>query len=316
MSRLLLRYPTLTALLITLIWGNAFVGIRYCMQPPTGTLTPLELVLARFIPALLLIGWWAATGWDRWGPPLKQHTRDLIALGLLFTWGYHYMLNIGETIILPGLAALIVACSPLFVFLIGLALGRERVTSQKVTGLALALTGLVLSVIFSDQRIGLAREGVSDRTYQFGILATLSAPLCWAIYTTGIKGLSKSADSFILTGWVMALGIVPGLFLVRQPLIAKLAVAPVPFWIALAYLSLIAAVWAVCWWGKLLHEADATTLSAFIYLVPVWSTIFSAIYFHERLTPLSGVGASLILGGLWVLNAKGRLSREGRVRAG
>jgi len=299
-SRWLLRYPTITALLITLLWGNAFVGIKYALE----TLTPVQFLLARFIPAAVWLGLMAARDWPTWGRVLRDHWRPLAFLGVIFIWGYHLLLNMGETTILPGLAALIVATSPVFVFLFGLLLREETPTAEKLIGLALAMAGLYLSVVFSDQAIGLSKAGVAQRAYNLGILATFGTCLSWAVYTRGVKSLARQADPFVLTGWVMILGTLPSLFLIDRPFVSALAGASVQFWLALAYLSLIAAVWAVLWWSKLLQHADATTLSAFIYLVPVWSHLFSFLYYGERFTPLSGLGMGLILGGLWVLNAK------------
>jgi drug/metabolite transporter (DMT)-like permease len=282
----------LSLVLVTLIWGNSFIAIKHAVQ----FLAPMELTILRFIPVALVFGILLLT--TRRAAFYQMVRRDwlrLAFLGLLGAVAYNLALNTGERRIPAGTASLIISLNPAFTFILSVLLLRERPTTKKAMGLAIAFLGLYVIVRYaSHQRI--------DFSYLRYVLITMLAPLCWASYTILGKPLVARYPPLMVVGGAMMAAIIPLLFFVRGSLIAKLPTLPPSAWLSIAFLSLVCTVFAFVIWFRALQTMEASRAASFIYLEPLFGVTFSKLLLDEPITLALLLGAALLIGGVYLIN--------------
>jgi drug/metabolite transporter (DMT)-like permease len=73
---------------------------------------------------------------------------------------------------------------------------------------------------------------------------------------------------------------------------------PAPVVFSLVWLVLVMSIGASLLWFWLLRHGDASRVSAFYFLTPVFGLLLGALLLGERLTALDGVGLAVIALGL------------------
>ena len=285
----------LLLVLVVLIWGNSFVAIKHAVQ----FLAPMELTILRFIPAalifsVLLLTTRRAAFWRM----VRIDWPGLVLLGLSGAVVYNLALNTGESRIPAGTASLIISLNPAFTFILSVLFLRERPTTKKAMGLAIAFSGLYVIVRYASGQSG-QQIDFSHLRYVF---VTMLAPLCWAIYTILGKPLVARHPPLLVVGGAMLAAVVPLLLLVRPSLIAKLPTLPPSAWLSIAFLSLVCTVFAFVIWFRALQSMEASQAASFVYLEPLFGVSFSKLLLDEPITSALLIGAALLIGGVYLIN--------------
>lgn len=155
----------LAFLAIYLIWGTTYLAIRYVVE----TIPPLISAAVRHsVAGLILLG----LAWWRGFRPRWEHWRSGLILGILFFLIGHGCLHWSEQYVSSGLASLLIASEPLWILLMGAAMGQQKINWQNGSGLLLGLVGVaVLSV-------GELSTSVSQA---WGAVAVLAGAASWAL---------------------------------------------------------------------------------------------------------------------------------------
>ena len=151
--------------LVFVVWGTTFLAIRYAVE----TIPPLVAAGGRHAAAgsvLLVLAW---LGGYR---PRRTDWIGGSVLGALFFLAGHGLLHWAEQHIASGLAALLIATEPLWILLIGAALGRQRLNRFNGAGLLLGLAGVGLLTL---PDLG------AVRAVDYAIFATLISSLAWSV---------------------------------------------------------------------------------------------------------------------------------------
>src|SRR5688500_17515309 len=168
---------------LALLWGLAFVGIKEVVHE----VSPATLTILRFaIADACLIAIMAAAPSTR--PRFER--RDLWRVAVLAITGvpmYHLALNWGEQRTSASVASLIVATAPVMVALLSAAVLRERQTTRRWLGIALAFGGVAV--------LALSNGSGGASTSLVGVLVSVLAPISWAVYTIVAKPLTERASS-------------------------------------------------------------------------------------------------------------------------
>jgi drug/metabolite transporter (DMT)-like permease len=272
---------------VVVVWGNAFVAIKYLLVDQR--LTAMGLTAMRYLPAALLsaVALFAfhdrARVFDCW----KTEWRGIALYGITGVLGYNLALNYGETRIAAGTASLIVGLSPVMTLIAaGVAL-RERITARKAGGIALAFAGLFVVVKWGTGE-------PLDFGYLMGVLITFGAPLSWALYTIIGKPMMRRADPNIVTLSAIVWGSLPLVpFIPCRGLVGVTAHG----WAALAFLAVVCTVFGFLVWSWALKRTEAARLGAVVYLIPLVTILSEAVM--RRTIPGPGMiigGAGLIAG--------------------
>jgi O-acetylserine/cysteine efflux transporter len=284
-ERVPLAHLTL-ALLVTVIWGVAFVATRLALDdfsPPA--LTALRFLVAA-LPALLLPR-----------PPIAWGA--LVAVGLTLYTGQFLFQFFGIAAGMPpGLAAIVVQTQALFTIVFAALAAGERPTGRQWTGTAVAFAGLAV----------IATTVGHDLT-AIGLGLTAVSAVSWAVGNVLVKRL-PALDPLALAVWLSLVPPLPALAL------AALWDGPRATWDsclgaswlavgAVLYLGLIATVLAYAIWGYLLRRHPAAQAAPFALLVPFVAAASSAVVLGERFGPPRLVGMALVLLGLAVIVRSG-----------
>jgi drug/metabolite transporter (DMT)-like permease len=177
---------------IYVIWGSTYLAIRYAVE----TIPPLFVASFRHVIAgALLFGWC----WRRGLRPTRQQWSASIVLAVLFFLIGHGTLHWAQQSLPSGMAALLVATEPIFVAIILMVTGRNRITLSLSIGVLLGLAGVAL--IFG----GDVRTGRSEMLYS---LVVLIGTLSWSIGMVYSRSAKLHPDSQMAAGMSLLAGAV------------------------------------------------------------------------------------------------------------
>ncbi len=125
-------------LAIYLIWGSTYLGIRYAVEP----IPPLYTAGLRHLTAGAILLLWCLAKRLR---PTWAQVRASIIIGAFFFLGGHGTLHWAEQKVPSGLASLLVASEPIWVFILSAAAARQwRLNGTLLAGIFLGFGGVGL----------------------------------------------------------------------------------------------------------------------------------------------------------------------------
>ena len=150
---------------IFVVWGTTYLAIRYAVE----TIPPLVTAAVRHLTAgIVLMG----IAWSRGFRPSREHWIAGSVVGALFFLMGHGTLHWAERHVPSGLAALLVATEPMWILLMGSALGQQRLNRLNGMGLLLGLAGVAI----------LAVPSLTSLTVgAWGVVAVLAGTASWAL---------------------------------------------------------------------------------------------------------------------------------------
>jgi drug/metabolite transporter (DMT)-like permease len=274
--------------IVYVVWGSTYLAIRYAIEG----FPPLLSAGLRFgAAALLTLGYLAVRR-----PAGLRATRAQLATaavsGILLLAGGNGMVTLAEQRVDSGLAALLIACVPLWIVILRTLL-RDRPGPATALGVLIGLAGVALIFVPG----GSGGSGGTDPGY--AALCVL-AGLSWAVGSLLVTLRPVPADPLTLTGVEMAAGAV--VLLVAAAAHGELARfapgdASGTAWFALSYLVVFGSLVAFTAYVWLLGNAPVAIVATYAYVNPAVAVLLGALVAGERLT-----GAALA-GGLVVLAA-------------
>jgi drug/metabolite transporter (DMT)-like permease len=206
-----------------------------------------------------------------------------------------------------GLSAILFATLPLQTALVAKVLLREeRLTAQKLAGIAIGFGGIVL--IFRGEIGAAGAEKVVP------MLALVLAATCAAVATVALKRWGHATDPITFNAGAMAVGtagLATASLGAREPWAAPSWPAGVG---AILYLALAGSVVTFVAWNWLLKEAEATSLSFIALVTPITAVLLGATLGNETFDAVDLVGAAIVLAGIYVSTSR-RLAAFGRAFA-
>jgi drug/metabolite transporter (DMT)-like permease len=279
---------------VYVVWGTTYLAIRVVVLE----MPPFAAAATRFLTASIALGLLAflferAQGW-----PTRRQWIDYGVVGLLFLAGGNAAVMWSETRVGSGIAALMVATTPLWLtFLDGLRAGGERWTVRVWLGVLLGLAGVAL----------IARpEGDAGRGHWSGIAALVAGALVWSFGALYVKTVTRKLGTFSATGVEMLAGGV-GLLLESRLAgedLSRMALASTHAWLGLLYLIVFGAILGFTAFAYAIHELPANTVGTYAYVNPVVAVFLGHLLLKEPLS--SGIlgGAALIVIGVVIVTTR------------
>ncbi len=281
--------PVLAAIL-----GQTLIsaGTHLAAKQATASFTPGLLVTLRLVAAALVFAAILAALPGRRLPP--RHTWPWL-VGFGFIAG-----PLNQGLFMYGLqsskathGALLYALTPIGVYLLAVARGREVPRARRLWGIGLAFSGVVVLLLGRGLREALGPL--------LGDLFILGAVASWVVWTTESKpfatehgGLRTAAWSLLVAG-LWTLPAAP--FTVTAEALA--AVTPVG-WACLVYLVLMTSVLSYALWNYALARVEPSRVAIFTNLQPVATALAAWALLGEPLTWESAAGGALVLLGVRV----------------
>jgi drug/metabolite transporter (DMT)-like permease len=284
----------LSLLLVTIFWGGSFSAIKHLL----GLYTPMELVVARFIPAAFIFALISIAFYPKESlKMLKEDFLKTFLVGLLGIPAYHLCLNNGETHISAGLASLIIGLNPTFTFIASSIFLKEKPTILRIAGLIVSFIGLFILVKFGS---GLEL----NYSYLMAVFLTVLSPAAWALYTITSKPLTLRHSPMVVASVTTVIGTIPVLFLIDRTFITKSIGINTSFALSLGFLSILSTVIGNIVWMAAIKKISATRVSSFVYLSPFFAVIIGILFLHESMNFAFLIGGLFILGGVALVNLR------------
>jgi drug/metabolite transporter (DMT)-like permease len=287
-------------LAVYLIWGSTYLGIRFAIE----TIPPFLLSAARFTLAGAIM--FVAAKVRGSEPVTLPEFRTAAIVGALLMLA-NSLVGVAEKRIPSGVAALLVAMTPLLMVLLEWTRpGGRRPTLLVGVGLLIGLTGVAILVGPGSLGGGTRIDLVGASIVAFGCLAWSSG----SIYS---RHAPRPSSALMMTAIEMLVGgVFVGLLAVaRGELtnfhIAQVSARSIAAW---AYLLVFGSLIAFTAFVYLLRASTAARVATYAYVNPVVAVILGWLLAGEAISVRMLVAAAVIIAGVALITAA-----EGRAQA-
>jgi drug/metabolite transporter (DMT)-like permease len=275
------------AILYIFLWASAFVPSKILAVEAQ----PLWMLVIRFLAAGVVLST-LGFAMRRPFPTAAKGWLELVLLGVLANALYLGLSYLALQHLSSGMGAIIASLNPLILALLAPRMLGEMLTARKAVGLALGFGGVTVMMIVRGGTqtarptdVGLATLGVL--AFVFSIILFKRIQDRHDLLTVNATQLSSAA-----------LALIPAALLFEGPL----RLAPTPELVAsLAYLVVIISVGASLLWFSLLARGQASRVSAFYFLTPVFGLALGALFLGEHIGPRDCAGLVLITAGIFLV---------------
>lgn len=252
---------------------------------------PMDLTPLRFFSATLVLGLFLIVRRGRPRPRLSTGDRwRVVAISVLGYALYGTLVNIGQTTVAAGTTSLLLNMSPVFAFILGITVLRERPTRKAVLGIAVAVLGTGVVTIGSP-------GGLS---FDWNALMILTASLALAVFLVLQQPLFARVDPVELVFWGCLTG---ALFtLPLAPLQLAPSTWPARTWIALFFLVICGTALGYALWNLSLAASSVSAGGALLFAVPVFSVVLGWLLLHQAPTLAAVAGGVIALAGVLMLD--------------
>ena len=279
--------PTILAFgLVYLLWGSTYLAIDIAVQK----IPPAVMCAVRFsIAGVVMLAVCALTGRRIWYSARQIALAAVV--GILLLMGGNLTLAWAELSVPSGLAALIIAITPLwFLALDSLLLGHHRISWQGKAGLALGIVGLF--VLFWPQLDSTSSLGHREL---FSCVALLGGSFSWALGSVLSKRWQSGMDGFSATGWQMTAAGAGSLLLASVVGDFSHVVWTARGIGAVAYLVVCGSWIGYTAYIYLLEHVPTSKVSTYAYVNPVIAVFLGWLILHERVDRFIVMGSMIVV---------------------
>jgi drug/metabolite transporter (DMT)-like permease len=281
----------LAFLSIYLIWGSTYLAIRYSVE----TIPPLYTAGLRHLTAgTILLVWCFA---KRLRPTWAQ-VRASIIIGVFFFLIGHGTLHWAEQKVPSGLASLIIASEPLWVFLLTAIAARQWHLN------ATLLAGIVLG--FGGVGLLMGRSALTSGPGVFiGSLAVLLGAFGWSVGIVYSRRSHLSGHPLLLSALSLLAGSIQLLLagtLAGEYRRFSLATVSHRSWLALAYLILFGSVVAFTAYNWLLEHYSPTLVATHTYFNPIVAVFLGWLFAGEAVTLNVILSTVMVIGAVMLVD--------------
>lgn len=280
--------------LVYLFWGSTYLAIDIAVEH----IPPALMCATRFtIAGVIMLGYCLVRG-----ETIRYSAKKLLQLaiiGNLLLMGGNLTLSYAEQYIPSGLAALLVACIPLwFVVLDSLMLGHHRISGRVLLGLALGFAGTL--VLLWPQ---LSATGEIGRRQLWWSLALIVGALSWAFGSVLSKKWQSGPTTFSATAWqVFFAGMGNSVFALLNRDYTRAVWTPRGIG-AVVYLIIGGSLIGYTAYIYILSRAPAAKVSTYAYVNPVVAVFLGWLVLHEKIDGFILAGSAIVIASVIVVTS-------------
>jgi len=286
-------WALLSAMLVSLIYGVSFT-IAKDMMP--FYIKPFGFILLRVIGATILF--WLVSFL---GPKEKIQLQDFprIVAAALFGVAINMLTFFkGLSFTSPISAAVIMVTTPIIVLILSAIIMKEKIKARKILGILLGLFGTGFLILYG-KSVGNATNAM------LGNFLVFINAVSYALYLIIVKKLMDKYNAFTFVKWIYTFGLLMVLPFgwsesqeIQWQAIPTLILWEIGFVVVfttfLTYLFNLVSM----------RELKPTTVAVFIYLQPLFATVFAMSLGKDHLTWVKVASAVLIFVGVFLVTKK------------
>jgi len=297
--------------------GTAMVVMKFII-PNT---TPLFLAAFRLLPAglIILIG---AAYFQLPQPKTLKAWLWILLFALVDGAMFQGFLTAGLVHTGAGIGAVLIDAQPLVVALLSRWLFAEMIGFWGWLGLTIGIIGICFCGLPETWFYDVIDHGVSfsnllpsgGQLSLSGILESgeslmLLAALSMSFGTIIVRYVKEHADPIVATGWHMILGGIPLIVLSLLWETNQISNLHLNDWIGLGYATIFGTAVTYGIFFYLAATGNVTSVSALIFLTPVFALLFSSILLDETLNKLQWLGVSFTLISVYLVNQRQEIAK-------
>jgi drug/metabolite transporter (DMT)-like permease len=273
--------------LVYLFWGSTYLGIAIAVEH----IPPAFMCGTRFLIAgILMLAFLAVRGRRIWYSP--PQLAKMAVVGILLLMGGNLTLSYAEQHVPSGLAALLIAATPLwFLVLDSLLLGDHHISTRGLAGLGLGIVGVCVLLWPKLQAVNSI-----GRTEFWWSLSLLFGSFSWALGSVLSKRWPSGADDALsATAWqVTFAGAANMLFAAAVGDFSRVV------WSARGISAVIYLVICGSWIGYtayiwLLEHVPTSKVATYAYVNPVVAVFLGWLVLHERVDHYILLGSAIVV---------------------
>lgn len=272
-------------LLLSILWGTAFVAIRAGLS----YMPPVLFASFRYDVAGVIMVLYAASVTESWRPRSRADWVTVLVGSVLVIALYNALLFIGQQGVTSGVAAILIAVNPILATAFSrLLLPDERLSTVGTIGLVTGFVGVGLVVAPNPSNLGSIDLVASG----FVLLAAVSVALGSVLMQRGRSEISTEGT----VAWSCLLGaVLLHVLSAGLPTESVTQVTPtVSALLTVAYLAVFASAIGYFIYFDLLDRVGAIEINLVSYAAPVFATAFGWLLLGETITGQTILGFLVI----------------------
>jgi drug/metabolite transporter (DMT)-like permease len=273
--------------LVYLFWGSTYLGIRIAVEHiPPGLMCGTRFTIAGVLMLVFLALRRRNIGFS------ALRLAQMAVVGILLLMGGNLTLSYAEQIVPSGLAALMVASTPLwFLVLDSLLLGDHHISARGMAGLGLGIAGIV--VLLWPKLTATGAIGARELWWS---LSLLGGSFSWALGSVlSRRWQSSEVDPLSATAWQVTFAGVANLaFAVSFEDLSQVT------WTARGVGAVLYLVVCGSWIGYtayiwLLGHVPTSKVSTYAYVNPVVAVFLGWLFVHETVDRYILAGSAIVV---------------------
>jgi drug/metabolite transporter (DMT)-like permease len=286
-------WALLAATMVSIIYGLSFTIAKDVM--PT-YVKPFGFILLRVFGATILF--WLVSFF---GPKEKIQLNDFPRIIAAAFFGVALnMLTFfkGLSFTSPISAAVIMVTTPIIVLILSAIIMKVKIKSRKIFGILLGLLGTGFLILYG-KSIGNATNA------SLGNFLVFINAVSYAIYLIVVKKLMDKYNAFTFVKWIYSFGLLMVLpFGWNEYQQIQWTVIPTYILWEIGFVVLFTTFFTYLFNLISMRELKPTTVAVFIYLQPLFATVFAMSLGKDELTWVKIVSAVLIFVGVYLVTQK------------
>jgi drug/metabolite transporter (DMT)-like permease len=204
----------------------------------------------------------------------------------------------GLSLTSPISAAVIMVSTPMIVLVLSAIILKERLRKRMITGLLLGLIGTTFLILYGKSVGNATNAGL-------GNLLVLINAISYGFYLIIVKKLMHTYNAFTFVKWIYLIG-----FLMVLPFgwdvfqTVNWAVVPIPVFWKISFVVFFSTFLNYLLNLLSMKELSPTTVAVFVYLQPLFATIFAIGLGKDELSGVKIISAALIFSGVYLVTMK------------
>ena len=280
----------LLILLAVIFWGTSFVATKDLLYE----IKPVTIIILRLILAVALLTSIALYTKRKFAISLKSHSWIFI---LALVAVFHLWIQVtGLQYTTASNTGWIIGTAPVFMAVLGLIFYKEKISILQISGIIVAIVGLLLLIGKGDiTNISLIENK--------GDLLVLASAFTWGVYSMVNKKISLDYSPLMTILYLflmMAIIIIP--FNLDSETINSVINLSTISWMWILFLGIFCSGVAYVIWAQALRDMESAKVGAFLYFEPLVTVIAAWFFLNEEITLLMIFSGLLITAGVFIVN--------------